>query len=273
MNNTSERHIINSEFQNEAEYYIHLVHIATYEFALKYVKGKRVLDYGSGSGYGSKILSSMADHVIGVDISKEAVDYANNKHTSNNLIFKHVSEISNEKFDIITSFQVIEHVSNDFEYIKKLSSLLKTDGYILISTPDKKDRLFNYIQNPWNIYHLKEYSKISLNNLLIKYFNKVTIFKIGTNSDFAFAEISRTRKQRIITLFATLSIYPNILRLILLNFQVSLYTIIRGLRKTPKKNELSDSENIQTKHTIEEIEIKEELKFPTELLAICSSKK
>jgi len=89
MKNTSERHIINSEFQNEAEYYIHLVHIATYEFASKYVKGKRVLDYGCGSGYGSYILSSLADNVTGVDISIEAVDFAKINYSANNLNFKH----------------------------------------------------------------------------------------------------------------------------------------------------------------------------------------
>src|ERR1035437_5222087 len=124
MKNTGERHIINSEFQNEADYYNHLMHIATYNYALKHVKGKRVLDYGCGSGYGSHILSSLADNVIAVYISFEAVDFAKMNYASCNLNFKHPAELSNERFDIITSFQVIEHASNENEYIKKLSDLL-----------------------------------------------------------------------------------------------------------------------------------------------------
>ena len=57
MGNTGERHFLNEDITNEAEYYNHLIHIATYKFALKYVKDKQVLDYGCGSGYGSRMLS------------------------------------------------------------------------------------------------------------------------------------------------------------------------------------------------------------------------
>jgi len=112
-----------------------------------------------------------------------------------------------------------------------------------------------------------------LNNLLIKNFDNVEIYKIGSNSDFASAEISRTKKQRIITLFATLFIYPDFLRIFLLNSQVAFYRLIRKLRITKRTIELSDSKNFTTKHSIKEIEINECLKFPTELLAICSNAK
>ena len=113
MDNTSERHIPNEQFKDEAELYNHLMHVATYQYAFKFIAGKRVLDFGCGSGYGSYMLSGMAHSVTAVDVSREAVDFAKEKHAAANLVFKTIPELADEKYDVITSFQVIEHVSND----------------------------------------------------------------------------------------------------------------------------------------------------------------
>ncbi len=104
MENTGERHILQQEFNNEAEFYNHTMHIATYNYALGLVKGKKVLDYGSGSGYGAYILSKEAKSVIGADISQEAVEYSNKEYIQGNLNFKHIADLANEKFDVITSY-------------------------------------------------------------------------------------------------------------------------------------------------------------------------
>jgi len=271
MENTGERHILKEDISDEAEYYNHLMHIATYQFALKHVRGKRVLDYGCGSGYGSYMLSSIADNVTAVDISKEAVNFAKSCYKSSNLVFYTISELSNEKYDVITSFQVIEHVPDEKEYIKKLKELLNPSGYLLISTPDKSFRLFNYIQKPWNVFHLKEYNGKDLNNLLQNYFDKVEILKIGSSADFVIKEILRTKKQRLITLPFTLFFYPNLLRVLLLNFQVSIYNAINNFRK---KDELTMNNNdhhidLATKFSIHDIDIAKNMALSTDLLAIC----
>jgi 2-polyprenyl-3-methyl-5-hydroxy-6-metoxy-1,4-benzoquinol methylase len=273
MGNTGERHFLNEDINNEAEYYNHLMHIATYKFALKYVKDKRVLDYGCGSGYGSLMLSDTAEYVTAADISEEAVNFAKNIYKANNLAFKTVSELSDERYDVITSFQVIEHVHNDIEYILKLKRLLKPDGCVLISTPDKSKRLFNYIQKPWNIYHLREYSGIDLNNLLLKYFTRVELLKIGSKTDFIIKEISRTKKQRLITLPCTLIFYPNSIRVFLLNFQVTLFKTINKIRHNNKVI-TTDSilqKDFKTKYSVEDIDFADNMVFSTNLLAICSN--
>jgi 2-polyprenyl-3-methyl-5-hydroxy-6-metoxy-1,4-benzoquinol methylase len=271
VNNTGERHIINQEIIDETEYYIHLMHIATYQFALKYVQGKRVLDYGCGSGYGSQMLSSLADKVIGVDVSVEAIEFANRNYSSGNIIFKDISELGDEKFDVITSFQVIEHVTDDKEYIRKLKKMLNPDGCLLISTPDKKNRLFNFIQKPWNVFHLREYSGTSLTNLLLNYFTEVEVLNIGSEYDFVMKEISRTKKQRIITLPCTLIFYPDFLRIFLLNFQASIYKALNKLRKGKKiKKTFVHQDDFKKKYSVEDIEINRSLTLSTDLLAICS---
>jgi len=255
MENTGERHIPNEDISDEAEYYNHLMHIATYQFALKYVTGKRVLDYGCGSGYGSYLLSSIADNVTAVDISDEAINFAQNSYTGNNLVFNTLSELSDEKYDVITSFQVIEHVPDEKEYIKRLKGLLKPEGYLLISTPDK----------------LKEYNVHDLRNLLQNYFDSVEVLKIGSSAEFIRKEILRTKKQRLITLPFTLFFYPNFLRVFLLNFQVRIYNTINKYRKSNilTTNDPDRTFDFKTKFSITDIDIATNIALSTDLLAIC----
>lgn len=271
MKNTGERHIVANSSINEVEYYNHLMHLATYRFAEKYALGKRVLDYGCGSGYGSYSLSRVAEHVIAVDISDEALIFARNNYKATNIEYCLISEFNQEKFDMITSFQVIEHVPNSRVYIAKLKKLLKPNGILLISTPDKKFRLFNIIQKPWNIYHLKEYSEIELMQLVETEFNTFEILKIGSNADFIQKEITRTEIQKRITLPFTLLIYPNFLRVFFLKTLMNTYQFSKRFRKTDNhKLQILESE-LENKYTLDDIEFSKDLKFSTDLLVICTN--
>jgi len=274
MKDTGERHIIPHHFTNKSELYLHIMHIATYEYAKKFVGDKKVLDYGCGSGYGSHMLSETAASVTGVDISKEAVDFADREYKSGNLNFKTIAELGNEKFDIITSFQVIEHVPDDKKYTATLKQLLNPGGLLIISTPDKKHRLFNYIQQPWNIFHLKEYTPESLEKLLKKYFTKVEILKIGSDSDLIHEEITRTRKQRLALLPSTLIIYPHFLKVFLLNLQKKAFDLVKKIRNRNNKQSQSQhntSPDLAGKYSHEDIVFDKEMSYSTDLLAICKN--
>lgn len=271
MKDTGERHIVNHHFTNKSELYLHLMHIATYEYAKTFVKGKKVLDYGCGSGYGSHMLSEKAESVTGVDISKEAVDFATQEYQSPNMNFKTISEIGAEKFDIITSFQVIEHVPEDKKYTFALKNLLKPGGILIISTPDKKHRLFKYIQQPWNIFHLKEYTPESLEKLLRNYFPNVDILKIGSDSDLVLEEIKRTKKERIFVLPSTLSVYPYFLRVFLLKLQKNIFHFLKKIKNgnTQQIHLQNKTDNFVNKYSHEDIVFRKEMRYSTDLLAIC----
>jgi 2-polyprenyl-3-methyl-5-hydroxy-6-metoxy-1,4-benzoquinol methylase len=267
LKKTYERHFPDSEITSEEEYYNHLMHIATYQYALKFVKGKSVLDYGCGSGYGSYLLSGIAKKVTGVDVSDESIKYCRNSYSANNLFFRTVADLTDEKYDVITSFQVIEHVLNVDGFLEKIKKLLSRDGYLLISTPDLTNRLFKFIQKPWNVYHIKEYSSSGLYNLLNKYFTRVDLLKIGSKSDLVKKEIVRTKKQRIITLPCTLFFYPDFVRVFLLNLQVTLFNRIRAFKHS--KGPIAKI-NFKEKYSIHDIEINKIIPLSTDLLAICS---
>lgn len=269
LQDTGERHIITNSFSNKAELYNHFMHLARYRFTEKYIKNKRVLDFGCGSGYGSFELSRVAESVVAVDISPEAVEYARSTYKNDNLTYCLVSEINAQKFDIITSFQVIEHVKNDRQYLQKLKSLLADDGLLIISTPDKTLRLFNRIQKPWNLFHIKEYSAYNLNKLLSTYFSEVQLLKIGSDRDFVRDEIQRCKKLRIVTLPCTLIIFPIFLRNQLLKSQSDLYNFLSTFRSHNKRTNTPKEDNIKSDYCIEDIKFEEQLLESTDILAIC----
>ncbi|MBK1895856.1 methyltransferase domain-containing protein [Chryseobacterium sp. YIM B02567] len=237
------------------------------------MKNKKVLDFGCGSGYGTHMLSENADSITGVDISSEAIDYAKKEFSSSNLRFKTISELKNEKFDVITSFQVIEHVPDDREYTANLKKMLNPGGVLIISTPDKKHRLFKYIQQPWNIFHLKEYNLESLQNMLLKHFKDVEVLKIGSESDLVLEEIKRTKKQRIIVLPSTLFFYPYSVRVSLLKLQKNIFDFIKKPKSGNPKNAVQSTakNDFLSEYSYKDIIFKKEMQYSTDLLAICKN--
>ena len=273
MKDTGERHILKTEFVDSADYYIHLLHIASYEFALNYVKNNKVLDYGCGTGYGTYMLSKSAQTVVGVDVSNEAIAYAKEHFVSDNLTFKNIDEADIEKYDLIVSFQVIEHLSDDKAYLKKLKGMLNPKGVLLLTTPNKQGRAFNYIQKPWNKYHLKEYTVKSMGNLIKRFFANFEILHISSVTELVVPEMLRRKKQRIITLPCTLFFYPVFFRVFLLEAQSWLYKKLSTVIKKRKKQVVvSDvSKPFFLEYTSHDIIIAKNVEYSTDLFVVCKN--
>lgn len=152
-------------------------HIVRYLFAGQLVRGKSVLDLGCGTGYGSFLLSNLgkAETVLGVDISKESVDYALTHYKNKRIDFQvgDVEQLKNIKpssVDIIVSFELIEHINNQEKVIEEIKRVMRSTGKCLISTPNK----YTYPDN--NIYHKKELYPEDFKNFLKQYFKYVDFY-------------------------------------------------------------------------------------------------
>ena len=115
-----------------------------YSFISKFVKGKKVLELGSGYGFGCDILKrSGATSIIGIELNKEYYDYAVSNYGEN---CKFINcncldvPLPNNSLDIILGFEIIEHLhqNNRGKFVKECSRLLKKGGIIIISTPNRK---------------------------------------------------------------------------------------------------------------------------------------
>jgi len=158
---------------------IHYEHLHRYCFASRFVKGKKVLDLGCGEGYGSDILSELAENVIGIDIDEKAIEHASSKYVKKNLKFIRGSAFevpikSENSFDVIICFEILEHVEEHNKLLSEVKRLLKADGVLVISTPNKK--VYSDEANYKNPFHKKELYFSEFKELLKAYLNHVYFF-------------------------------------------------------------------------------------------------
>lgn len=142
-------------------------HKLRYRIASESAIGKIVLDVGCGYGYGVNLLAHKAKYVVGVERDENAIRIARARYRSNNLEFvdKDFYEFgteNHEKFDMVTCFEVIEHVPDQGRFMNMLTDSLSPSGRIFISTPNAKYTTF-YRKNP---YHLKEFSLPEIESLM-----------------------------------------------------------------------------------------------------------
>ena len=171
---TGER--IYPRYFNEA----YLDHRNRYYFATNFIKKEdKVLDISCGCGYGSWFMGATTGckQVVGVDVSDEALNFAQNYYHSEKVIYnkidisKKFSNLFKEKFNLIISFETIEHLEDDNSYLKELNNLLEDNGLLLISSPNED--IIPYYNNPFfdggiNPYHFRHYTSEEFEKVLIK---------------------------------------------------------------------------------------------------------
>jgi SAM-dependent methyltransferase len=203
---TSERLVVDDIPAGRDDYLIYLIHIATYEFARSLVTDRRVMDFGCGTGYGTHRLSGDSASIVGVDVSDNAIRFAANRYKAPNLTFQSISPIEaaplpfqDGSFDIVLSFQVIEHVPDPGRYIAEVVRVLADGGVLVMATPDRSSRLLAR-QRPWNRYHRVEYDRAGLAQLLRTHFGQVEVNSMSGERDLINGEVRRTHRLRWATL-------------------------------------------------------------------------
>ncbi len=157
---------------------IELEHVHRYKFAAPVCARKVVLDIASGEGYGSAYLSGFARRVIGVDISRDAVECAKLKYKSPNLEFRVGScskiPLEDASVDVVVSFETIEHHAEHEAMMREIKRVLRPRGVLVISSPDKRE----YSDKPGfsNPFHVKELYREEFDALLRAHFKHVRLF-------------------------------------------------------------------------------------------------
>ena len=167
-------------------------HLVAYRYAETLVAGQRVLDAGCGEGWGTRTLAARALAVVGADYHAESIATATDSWRDPKLKFRVVDLTATEPddaFDVVLSFQVIEHIPDDLDFVAKLARWLKPGGTLMMTTPNKP-QVFS--ENPC---HLREYDAASLTKLLRTSFAEVQM--IGTFGNQKVLEFDRNRRRAV----------------------------------------------------------------------------
>lgn len=152
------------------------LHKKRYEIAKKYCpENSCVLDLGCGFGWGANFLSSKC-YVIGVDIGKRTIGEAKNRYRDNKKAAFKVADALNlpfkdKTFDTIVSIENIEHVDGYKKCLQEIKRVLKKNGYLVMSTPNReyfgnKIRPIIGLDRVKNPYHVHEFSEKELLKIL-----------------------------------------------------------------------------------------------------------
>lgn len=139
-------------------------HLARYRFAARYVKNKRILDIACGTGYGARMLKqSGAVSAHGVDISEEAIAFAVAHCSGDGVTFstEDAEQFTNPgAYDVIVSFETIEHVRNYLLTLKNFYAALSSGGMLILSTPNRFATApgTSLEHTPSNPFHIREFS-------------------------------------------------------------------------------------------------------------------
>ncbi|PZR43051.1 class I SAM-dependent methyltransferase [Paraburkholderia fungorum] len=137
---------------------IMLEHYHRYLLAGPMAAGLRVLDIACGEGYGTASLARSAGYAIGVDISEDAVRHARCTYSASNLEYRvgNAAEIPVEtgSIDLVVSFETIEHHDRHKEMMAEIKRVLKPNGLLLISSPNKYE--YSDVPRTSNPFHVKE---------------------------------------------------------------------------------------------------------------------
>lgn len=134
---------------------IRLDHVHRYLFAASQIPlGARVLDCACGIGYGTNILASTgARHVLGVDVSDEAIAFADRHWLTTGTVFlagdaEHLPDLG--EFDAAVSFETIEHLDEPEAMIRSIRA--KT---LIASVPNEAALPFDPARFPHHRRHYR----------------------------------------------------------------------------------------------------------------------
>ena len=216
----------------KSDNYVFQRSVLAYHHAAELVEGD-ILEIGTGSGYGVEVIAPKATRFISIDkelpvtpLQLENVEYYDMEVPP--------IDFENCSFDSVVSFQVIEHIEEDIDFVREVARVLRPGGKFVVSTPNAPMSL---TRNPW---HVREYNADELRNLLECHFSKVEAYGVVGNEKIM--EYYRKNRQSVrkITRFDILDLQHRLPRK-LLQFP---YDVLNRLnrRSLHKKNtSLTDS--------------------------------
>lgn len=150
-----------------------------------------VLEIGTGTGYGIDIIAPRCRRFVTMDKTRSEELAA----MPENVEFVQATvpplPFADESFDYVVSFQVIEHIKRDKEFVREVHRVLKKGGKFIVSTPN---RPMSLTRNPW---HVREYNAEQFGALLSSFTEVEALGVAGNERVWSYYEKNRESVRRI----------------------------------------------------------------------------
>ena len=178
-------------------YCLYLVHLKAYEEATARAAGKVVLDCGCNVGYGVAHMSATAKTARGVDVSARAIAEAKERYPAHtfDVVDGESLPFEADSFDLVTSFQVIEHLGDPDQYLGEIRRVLRADGIAMFTTPNRQIRVPDGMK-PWYQFHVQEFTSDELEAVLRPHFESVSVLGMQGGGMVYQTELRRSLRAR-----------------------------------------------------------------------------
>lgn len=150
-----------------------------------------ILEIGTGTGYGIDIIAPRCRRFVTMDKTRSEELAA----MPENVEFVQATvpplPFADESFDYVVSFQVIEHIKRDKEFVREVRRVLKKGGKFIVSTPN---RPMSLTRNPW---HVREYTAEQFGALLSTFTEVEAMGVAGNERVWSYYEKNRESVRRI----------------------------------------------------------------------------
>lgn len=152
-------------------------HFARYLRAAPLAAGTHVLDAACGGGFGSAYLATIADSVVGLDLDDDLLALARATYAGDSIEFRrhdlNFPIEGDRQFDLITSFETLEHVRDARTCLANMAAALAVDGTAVVSVPNG---MLELRKGDHKDYHKTHFSAEQFEALLSGQFESVELF-------------------------------------------------------------------------------------------------
>jgi SAM-dependent methyltransferase len=181
----------------------YFAHLSIYHLAVQFIQDKLVIDAGSGAGYGSMYLAQHgARQVYGLEVSPQAVAFSQHHFQHPNLHYQvmdlqQITGFEPNSIDVIFSSNVLEHIPNVPQFLRRAWEVLKTDGLMVIAVPPiiSEDLQADNLANP---YHLNIWTPRQWHHALSHYFTDIQYYRHGFDKPGVSLDFSNAPEQTVV---------------------------------------------------------------------------
>jgi 2-polyprenyl-3-methyl-5-hydroxy-6-metoxy-1,4-benzoquinol methylase len=175
-------------------------HKLRFRFISKFKKSGTLFDLGAGWGHFMLAAKELGYEVSGIEISEQPYLYCVNdlKLPVRHVDFFTMDEA--EKFEIVTMWDVLEHIDNADVFLQKCSRITKAGGYLFLQVPQIDSYIARREKDNWKMMGLDH----------VNYFSKKTIRQILQKNGYELLEIKSSFEIKLFIMYTLLPLWKKL---------------------------------------------------------------